>query len=179
MNTTGAVDAVSALFNHGGHAVLGMDGAGKYLEVLVRKRRLVCQQQSCPRWTFVQVNGQIPLRSRLTTRLVSEISEGAIHEPRAVTGIAKAHGVSWPTVMRKLLVTEQVVLDVDRRLVRRLGVDAQRFRRVRFVLGTTGKMMRVEPRSIVFTDLDTGTILDIMDGRCGKAVTTWMSQRRE
>ncbi|GAA1877053.1 hypothetical protein GCM10009715_24770 [Paeniglutamicibacter psychrophenolicus] len=103
--------------------------------------------------------------------------EDAVRELRAVTGIAKAHGVSWPTIMRKLLVTEQIVLVVDQRLVRRIGVDELRFRRVRFVLGTTGKMMRVEPRSIVFTDLDTGTILDIVDGRRGKAVTSWMSQR--
>lgn len=31
----------------------------------------------------------------------------------------------------------------------------------------------------MFTDLDTGTILDIVDGRRGKAVTHWMSQRPE
>lgn len=47
------------------------------------------------------------------------------------------------------------------------------------MLGTTGKMMRVEPWSIVFTDLDTGTILDVADGRRGKAVTAWMAQRPE
>lgn len=81
--------------------------------------------------------------------------------------------------MRKLLVTEQIVLDVDQRRVRRLGVDEHRFRRVRFVLGTTGKMMRGEPWSIVSTNLDTGTILHIVDGSCGKAVTGWMSQRPE
>lgn len=40
--------------------------------------------------------------------------------------------------------------------------------------------MRVEPCvSIVFTDLDTGTILDVVDGRRGKAVTTWLAQRPE
>jgi transposase len=161
------------------HRVKDVACGGKGLEVLVRKRRLVCQEEACPKRTFVQVTDQVPVRSRLTTRLVGEIVEDAIHELRAVTGIAKAHGVSWPTVMRKLLVTEQIVLDVDQRLVRRLGVDEHRFRRVRFVLRTTGKMMRVEPWSIVFTDLDTGTILDIVDGRRGKAVTSWMSQRPE
>jgi transposase len=127
----------------------------------------------------VQVTDQIPSRSRLTARLVGEIVDDAVHEWRAVSGIAKAHGVSWPTLMRKLLVTEQVALDVDQRLVRRLGVDEHRFRRVRFMLGNTGKMMRVEPWSIVFTDLDTGTILDILDERRGRAVTSWTSQRPE
>ncbi|ASN39657.1 hypothetical protein CGQ24_11930 [Arthrobacter sp. 7749] len=36
--------------------------------------------------------------------------------------------------------------------------------------------MRVEPWSFVFTDLSTGTILDVVDGRRGKAVTTWIDQ---
>lgn len=98
------------------------------------------------------------MRSRLTTRLVGEIVEDAIQELRAVT--------------------EQILLDVDQRLVRRLG-DEHRFRRVRYVLGVNGKAMRVEPWSIVFTDLDTGTILDVVDGRRGKAVTTWLAQRPE
>ncbi|KAA0969847.1 transposase family protein [Paeniglutamicibacter gangotriensis] len=61
---------------------------GKGLEVLVKKRRLVCQEVACPKRTFVQVTDQIPLRSRLTTRLVGEIVEDAVHELRAVTGIA-------------------------------------------------------------------------------------------
>jgi hypothetical protein len=59
---------------------------------------------------------------------------------------------------------------VDRRLVRRLGVDEHRFRRVRYLKNEAGKVTRVEPWSIVFTDLDTGAILDIVDGRprpCG------------
>ncbi|QXQ11309.1 ISL3 family transposase [Paeniglutamicibacter sp. Y32M11] len=159
------------------HRVKDIACGGQGLEVMVKKRRLVCLEDACPKRTFVQVTDQIPLRSRLTTRLVGEIVEAAIHELRAITGIARAHRVSWPTVMRKLLVTEQIVLDVDQRLVRQLGVDEHRFRRVRFVLGTTGKMMRVEPWSIVFTDLSTGTILDVVDGRRGKAVTTWMAQR--
>ena len=81
--------------------------------------------------------------------------------------------------MRQLLVAEQIVMAVDQRLVRRLGVDEHRFRKVRFVLGTTGKMTRVKPWSIVLTDLDTGTILDLVDGRRGRAETEWMSRRPE
>lgn len=141
---------------------------GKGLELLVKKHQLVCQEAACPKRIFVRVTDQIPMRSRLTTRLVGEIVEDAVHELCAVTGIARAHVAFWPTVMRRLLVIEQIVLDVDQRLVRQLGVDEHRFRRVRFVLGTTRKMMRVEPWSIVFTDLDTGTILDIVYGRRGK-----------
>lgn len=37
--------------------------------------------------------------------------------------------------------------------------------------------MRIEPWSIVFTDLDTGNILDIVDGRRGAAVRKWLKNR--
>ncbi|GAA4361154.1 hypothetical protein GCM10023166_02550 [Paeniglutamicibacter cryotolerans] len=49
--------------------------------------------------------------------------------------------------------------------------------KVRYVLGTTGKVMRVEPWSMVFTDLETGTILDVVDGRRGPTATSWIAQR--
>ncbi|GAA1877044.1 hypothetical protein GCM10009715_24760 [Paeniglutamicibacter psychrophenolicus] len=96
LNSTGAGDAASTLFNLDDYAVLGVDGAGdsrsvlveprnpeapcpasgvfstriqarpvhrvkdvacggRGLEVLVRKRRLVCQEEACPKRTFVQV----------------------------------------------------------------------------------------------------------------------------
>lgn len=67
--------------------------------------------------------------------------------------------------------------DVYRRLVRRLGVDEHRFRTVRYLKGEDGKVTRVEPWSIVFTDLDTGAILDIVDGRRGTAVRAWIKDR--
>lgn len=63
---------------------------------------------------------------------------------------------------------------MDRRLVRRLGVDEHRFRRGRYLKNDAGKVTRVEPWSIVFTDLDTGAILDIVDGRRGQAVRDWI-----
>lgn len=121
----------------------------------MRKRRLACLEDACKRRSFVQTTEQRPLRSRLTTRLVGQIVDVGIHDLRAVTGIAHASGVSWPTEMRKLVATEKAVGDVNGRHVRWLGVDEHRFCKVRYVLGTTGKVMRVEPWSIVFTDLET------------------------
>ncbi len=74
---------------------------------------------------------------------------------------------------------DTAVLDggVDRRLVRRPGVDEHRFRRVRYLKNDAGKVTRVEPWSIVFTGLDTGAILDIVDGRRGQAVRDWIGAR--
>ena len=41
----------------------------------------------------------------------------------------------------------------------------------------THAVKRVEPWSIVFTDLDDGAILDVVDGRRGKVVTSWLAAR--
>ncbi len=48
---------------------------------------------------------------------------------------------------------------------------------VRYARGRSGNVVRVEPWSIVFTDLDTGKILDIVDGRRGAAVKKWLKNR--
>ncbi|MFK5647753.1 transposase [Ornithinimicrobium sp. LYQ121] len=41
----------------------------------------------------------------------------------------------------------------------------------------THAVSRVEPWSIVFSDLDTGAILDVVDGRRGQVVTAWLAAR--
>lgn len=159
------------------HRVRDVQCGGAPLEVRVRKRRLACLEPECPRRSFVQTTDEIPLRSRLTSRLVAGIVTGLSTELRAVSRVAAAAGVSWATVMR--VTADTAVLDggVDRRLVRRLGVDEHRFRRVRYLKDDAGKVTRVEPWSIVFTDLDTGAILDIVDGRRGQAVRDWIGAR--
>lgn len=42
------------------HRVKDVACGGKGLEVLVKKRRLVCQEEACPKRTFVKVTEQIP-----------------------------------------------------------------------------------------------------------------------
>jgi transposase len=147
------------------------------LEVLVRKRRLVCREAQCSRRSFVQTTEQLPLRARVTTRLVEDIVDTLAAELRAVSRVASQAGVSWTTAMRIVSGTAALEGNVDRRLVRRLGVDEHRFRTVRYLKNEEGKVTRVEPWSIVFTDLDTGAILDIVDGRRGQAVRDWIGAR--
>lgn len=49
-------------------------------------------------------------------------------ELRAVSRVAAAHGVSWPTVMARLNTVGELVGNVDRMFIRRLGIDEHRFR---------------------------------------------------
>jgi hypothetical protein len=68
--------------------------SGIALAVMVKKLRLVCLEDTCPKRTIVHVSDQIPVRSKLPTGLVGEIAEEDSHELRAITGISSAHGVS-------------------------------------------------------------------------------------
>ncbi|WP_258142536.1 transposase [Arthrobacter sp. MYb227] len=97
-------------------------------------------------------------------------------EIRTMTGIAQANQVAWPTMLRKAFATEHILLDVDQCLVRRLGIDEHRFRRIRYVLGASGKAIRLEPWSIVFTDLDSGrSLMSLMDATVQPSPPRWLN----
>ena len=151
---------------------------GERLDVLVRKRRYACRESLCPRRSFTEETEQLPARARVTTRLTEQVISACRAEPRAVSRVAHEAHLSWPTVMRMLTTTLDLDTGVDRRHVRHLGIDEHRFRTVRYLRDPdTHAVKRVEPWSIVFTDLDDGAILDVVDGRRGKVVTSWLAAR--
>lgn len=144
----------------------------------MRKRRYACREPLCPRRSFTEETDQLPARARVTTRLTEQVITACRAEPRAVSRVAHEAGLSWPTVMRMLTTTVDLDTGVDRRHVRHLGIDEHRFRTVRYLRDPdTHSVKRVEPWSIVFTDLDDGAILDVVDGRRGKVVTSWLAAR--
>lgn len=156
--------------------VKDVDCGGEPVTVRVRKRRYACTEVECPRRTFTEVTDQLPARARLTTRLAERVVTALRAEPRAVSAVAGEHDLSWPTVMGLLAGTVDLIPGRQgRRLVRRLGVDEHRFRRVRYVRDAgTGAMKRIEPWSVMLTDLDTGAILDVVDGPRGRTVKQWL-----
>lgn len=151
---------------------------GERLDVSVRKRRYACLESACPRRTFTEETEQLPARARVTTRLATQVITACRAEPRAVSRVADEARLAWPTVMRLLTSTIDLTRAVDTRHVRHLGVDEHRFRTVRYLRDPdTTAVTRVEPWSILFTDLDTGALLDVVDGRRGRTVTTWLAAR--
>ena len=101
-------------------------------------------------------------------------------EVRAVDRVAGEHGVAWPTAMRQLTRAraEHVAQAVDRpRLVRALGIDEHRFRSVRWYRDDDGKWQRIEPWMTTFTDLATGQVIGVVDGRDSSAVKGWLRSR--
>ena len=110
------------------HRVKDLPAGGDGLQVRVRKRRMACQEQACERRSFVQTTGQLPFRARITARLSQQLVDEMRCELRAVCRVAAVHSVSWPTVMARLNTVGELVGNVDRMFIRRLGIDEHRFR---------------------------------------------------
>jgi len=68
------------------------------LVILVRKRRFACMGVLCPRRSFTETNAQLPVRARVTRRLTVAVAAVVMPTNRAVTEVAKDHGIAWGTV---------------------------------------------------------------------------------
>jgi transposase len=141
------------------------------------KKRWRCREQLCPRRSFTERTEQVPPRARMTTRLTVLLLDAVTKEVRAVSRVAAEFGVSWPTVVRLLTAAAGVLAARPVRPCRALGIDEHRFRSVRWFRDGDGRWARVEPWSILFTDLDTGAVLGVVDGRDGAAVRAWLRSR--
>jgi transposase len=141
------------------------------------KKRWRCREPLCRRFSFTERAGQVPARARMTTRLSSRLLDAVTIEIRAVSRVAAEFDVSWPTVARLLTRAAGALATQRARPCRSLGIDEHRFRSVRWFRDGDGRWARVEPWSVLFTDLDTGAVLGVVDGRDGAAVRAWLRTR--
>ncbi|MDQ2850217.1 MAG: ISL3 family transposase [Actinomycetota bacterium] len=141
------------------------------------KKRWRCAEPLCGTTTFTESTTQAPPRARLTTRCKERIVAALSGEVRAVSRVAAELGVSWPTVMRQLSATRaaHAALAAARpTLVYALGIDEHRFRTVRWYQDDHQKWQRIEPWMTTLTDLSTGRVIGIVDGRDSAAVQSWL-----
>lgn len=97
---------------------------------------------------------------------------------RAVLEIAASFGVAWWTVQAVINTAAKAMANPDSRLVRHLGIDGHRYRRVRFFRDPdTAKWCRYEPWMTSMVDLDTGVVLGVVDGRASAGVKAWLQAR--
>ena len=81
--------------------------------------------------SFTEQVAQVPAGMRTTTRLRAALAV-AVEDGRDQSEVAAAHGVSWPTVQRAVVVRGAVEL-VEPEPVRVLGMDETRFGRPRWL----------------------------------------------
>lgn len=69
------------------------------LTIRWHKRRWRCREPRCTRSSFTESISEVPSRRRTTSRLRRACVD-AVVENRCVDEVARAHGVSWPSVQR-------------------------------------------------------------------------------
>ncbi len=135
---------------------------GRKVKVFWRKRRLRCDEEFCTTKTFTQQAPEhVAPRGRLTERLRVLVAKAA--RCRSVAEVAAEHGLGWRTVWRAVHAAIESALAASKRpTLRRLGIDETSFRRPgRFATG--------------FVDLDTGRLVDLVEGRSKSLVSDWLA----
>jgi transposase len=154
---------------------------GELMSVQWRKRRWRCRAEHCPRQTFTEQVVQVPAGMRTTTRLRRALAV-AVEDGRDQSEVAAAHGVSWPTVQRAVVVHGAVEL-VEPEPTAVLGMDETRFGRPRWLPDghhDDGRIrwIRTDPWETGFVDIaGDQSLLGQVDGRTSAAVQAWLAAR--
>lgn len=141
------------------------------IEMRWHKARWRCQEDYCAKSSFTEAIAQVPPRVRTTVRLRTAIGAAIGDAGRAVSEVAEAHGVSWPTAHRAFVAHAEALL-AEPEPVAVLGIDETRRGKPRWQqCATTRRWVRVDPWDTGFVDLagDQG-LLGQREGRTGAAV---------
>ncbi len=152
---------------------------GDHAEVVWCKRRWFCDESLCGKRTFSESTIEVPRYARSTTRLKRAVLDAVCGSKRAACDVAAGFAVSWWFVQKVLDVAVIRLADPDEHLVRHLGVDEHRYRRVRFFRESDGSWRRFEPWMSTFVDAGDGAVLGVVDGRDSAAVGVWLKARSD
>ena len=150
------------------------------LVVWVRKRRFACVEVLCARRSFTETSAQLPARARVTTRLKVKVCAAVTTTNRAVSEVAKDHGIAWGTVHRILVKAAADILG-QAAPTSMIGIDETRARSVRWIqedLEQTSTWRRSDPWMTSIVDLDRshpGGIIGLAAGRSGACVEGWIA----
>lgn len=154
--------------------------AGSLTRLRWYKRRWRCDEPACPRESFTESVGQVPVRSRLTGRLRQAAGAAVADGGRTVVQSARDHGVSWPVVAQASTAHAKAVLPAQPDPVTVLGVDEVRRGSPRWVWGeVAGSWTTTAGRwHVGFVDLSDGQgLLGQVEGRTSAAVVDWLTGR--
>jgi hypothetical protein len=119
-----------------------------------------CDTAGCERRSFTEATDAVPRRARVTARCVAAM--GRAGRDRSTASVAAEHAVSWPTAWRAIAAAAKAAVAArpTTRAPRRLGLDETRF------------WWRQPLTGLV--DLDSGEVIDVVEGRTGAAVHAWL-----
>lgn len=140
------------------------------------KRVWQCVHAVCPKRTWTETHPAIAPRACLTERARQWVFDQIGCRDATVSWMARVFGVGWHTVMRVVAARGKPIIDDPTRLdgVSAVGVDETAY------LRATGTHSTLFATGIA--DLTPGRaarLLDVVDGRSGTVLATWLSDRDE
>jgi transposase len=137
---------------------------GRPVRLAWRKRRWACPDPGCERGSWSETHPEIRSRAVLTERARRWAFDQVGRKGRTVASVASDLGVGWHTVMETVRrFGEPRVADLSLQGVAALGMDEHRWRH------------RPRGWAIGFCDLDTGRLVDIIEGRSGNGITRYLA----
>ncbi len=151
--------------------VRDLEIAGRPTVLVWRKRRWRCKDPDCPMKTWSEEIPGIRKRASLTDRAKKEIARRIGEDARSVASVAKEFGVGWWTAWGAFRAeVEPRIEDPERiRGVEAMGVDETAY------LTATKDHPRIFATGMV--DVRRGILLDVIEGRSAKILSSWLSER--
>jgi transposase len=136
---------------------------GRPVRLVWWKRRWACPDSDCERGSWSETHPEIRPRAVLTERARRGAFTEVGEKGRTVAAVARDLGVGWHTVMETVReLGEPMVEGLSLEGVTALGMDEHRWRH------------RPRGWAIGFCDLDTGRLIDIIEGRSGAGISRFL-----
>ena len=151
--------------------VRDLPAGGRPVALRWSKRVWRCEDTDCERGSWTERSPAIASRASLTERARREACRRVGRDGHSVAQVARDLGVGWSTVMQAVRDHGRPLVEIPERIasVRTLGLDETAFLRASSshpTLYVTG-----------FVDLHRHRLLDIVPGRSGAGVRTWLGAR--
>ena len=150
----------------------------RVLRLIWHKRRWRCREQLCPRASFTESLPAVRARSRLTTRLRTELGYAIAEQGRIVSESAAHYGVDWSIVHDAFVAHVKAPLTAPLPPVKVLGIDETRRGKTVFAQDPdTKRWVLVADRwHTGFVDAaGTGGLLAQVEGRTSAATIAWLN----
>jgi len=150
----------------------------RVLRLIWHKRRWRCKERLCPRASFTESLPAVRARSRLTTRLRTELGYAIAEQGRVVSESATHYGVDWSIAHAAFVEHVRVPLAAPLPPVKVLGIDeTRRGKPVWTQDPDTGRWVLVADRwHTGFVDAaGTGGLLAQVEGRTSAATIAWLN----
>ena len=150
----------------------------RVLRLIWHRRRWRCKERLCPQASFTESLPAVRARSRLTTRLRTELGDAIAEQGRVVSESAAHYGVDWSIVHAAFVEHVRVPLAAPLAPVKDLGIDETRRGKPIWARDPdTGRWELVADRwhTGFAGAAGTGGLLAQIEGRTSAATIAWLN----